>query len=62
MCGESRMHGAGRGKSLRLYQGLTYRYRVPVSRTAYPQVRTAYTQFLFKEAEELAQDAGGNFE
>lgn len=33
--------------------------RVPVSRTAYPQVRTAYTQFLFEEAEELAQDRGG---
>lgn len=30
--------------------------RVPVSRTAYPQVRTAYTHFLFEEAEELAQD------
>ncbi len=28
-------------------------HRVPVSRTAYPQVRTAYTQFLFAEAEEL---------
>lgn len=26
---------------------------VPVSRTAYPQVRTAYTQFLFEEAEKL---------
>ena len=33
--------------------------RVPVSRTAYPQVRTAFTQFLFEEAEELAQDKGG---
>ncbi len=31
-------------------------WRVPVSRAAYPQVRTAYTQFLFCEAEELAQD------
>ena len=28
--------------------------RVPVSRSAYTQVRTAYTQFLFSEAEELA--------
>ena len=28
--------------------------RVPVSRAAYTQVRTAYTQFLFSEAEELA--------
>ena len=35
--------------------------RVPVSRAAYPQVRTAYTQFLFSEAEELAQDRGGEF-
>jgi len=33
--------------------------RVPVARTAYPQVRTAYTKFLFEEAEELAQDRGG---
>lgn len=33
--------------------------RVPVARTAYPQVRTAYTQFLFSEAEDLAQDRGG---
>jgi len=33
--------------------------RVPVSRTAYPQVRTAYTQFLFSEAEDLAQSKGG---
>ncbi len=36
--------------------------RVPVSRTAYPQVRTAYTQFLFSEAEELAQDKRGDVE
>ncbi len=34
--------------------------RVPVSRTAYPQVRTAYTHFLFREAEEFAQDRGGH--
>ena len=33
--------------------------RVPVSRAAYSQVRTAYTQFLFSEAEELAQDRRG---
>lgn len=33
--------------------------RVPVARTAYPQVRTAYTQFLFKEVEEMVQDRGG---
>lgn len=31
---------------------------VPISRTAYPQVRTAYTRFLFEEAEELALDRG----
>lgn len=36
--------------------------RVPVSRSAYPQVRTAYTQFLFSEAEELAQDRRGGVE
>lgn len=36
--------------------------RVPVARTAYPQVRTAYTQFLFEEAEELARDRGGELE
>ena len=35
--------------------------RVPVARTAYPLVRTAYTQFLFEEAEELVQDRGGEF-
>lgn len=35
--------------------------RIPVSRSAYPQVRTAYTQFLFSEAVELAQDRGGYF-
>ena len=34
--------------------------RVPVSRKAYPQVRTAYTQFLFEEAEELSQGKGGH--
>jgi len=28
---------------------------VPVSRTSYPQVRTAYTHFLFEEAEDLSQ-------
>ena len=33
--------------------------RVPVSRAAYSQVRTAYTHFLFSEAEELAQDEKG---
>lgn len=33
--------------------------RLPVARTAYPQVRTAYTQFLFEEAEELAQESRG---
>jgi DNA-binding LytR/AlgR family response regulator len=33
--------------------------RVPVSRTAYSQVRTAYTQFLFEEADMPAQDMGG---
>jgi DNA-binding LytR/AlgR family response regulator len=32
----------------------TSQKRVPVSRAAYPQVRTAYTQFLFSEAENLA--------
>ena len=36
--------------------------RVPVARTAYPQVRTAYTQFLFEEAEELGQYRGGELE
>lgn len=36
--------------------------RVPVSRAAYPQVRTAYTQFLFYEAEELVQDGIGGVE
>ncbi len=35
---------------------------VPVSRAAYPQVRTAYTQYLFSEAEELAQDERGGVE
>ncbi len=35
---------------------------VPVSRAAYTQVRTAYTQFLFSEAEELAQDVRGGVE
>ena len=33
--------------------------RVPVARTAYPQVRTAYTQFLFEEAAELTAGRGG---
>lgn len=33
--------------------------RVPVARTAYPQVRTAYTQFLFEEADKAAQSRGG---
>ncbi|MDD2483605.1 MAG: LytTR family DNA-binding domain-containing protein [Eubacteriales bacterium] len=32
--------------------------RVPVARTTYPQVRTAYTQFLFEEAEELTTQRG----
>lgn len=32
--------------------------QVPVSRTEYPNVRTAYTHFLFVEAEGLAQDMG----
>ncbi len=32
---------------------------VPVSRAAYPQVRTAYTQFLFSEVAELEQDRRG---
>ncbi len=36
--------------------------RVPVSRAAYSQVRTAYTQFLFSEAEELEQDRRGGIE
>lgn len=36
--------------------------RVPVSRTAYPQVRTAYTHFLFSEAAELAQNGIGGVE
>ncbi len=36
--------------------------RVPVSRAAYPHVRTAYTQFLFSEAEELVQDRRGGVE
>ena len=36
--------------------------RLPVARTAYPQVRTAYTQFLFEEAEELGQNRGGELE
>lgn len=36
--------------------------RVPVSRAAYPQVRTAYTHFLFSEAEELAHDRRGGVE
>lgn len=35
---------------------------VPVARTAYPQVRTAYTHFLFEEAEELEQVRGGKLE
>ena len=26
MCGESRLHGVERGKTRRLYQGVTYRY------------------------------------
>ncbi|NMA65096.1 MAG: response regulator transcription factor [Clostridiaceae bacterium] len=33
--------------------------RVPVSRTAYSHVKTAYTHFLFAEAEEIAQDIKG---
>lgn len=36
--------------------------RVPVSRSSYTQVRTAYTQFLFSEAEGLAQDWKGGVE
>jgi DNA-binding LytR/AlgR family response regulator len=36
--------------------------RVPVSRMAYPHVRTAFTQILFAEAKELAQDRGGGVE
>lgn len=36
--------------------------RVPVARAAYPQVRTAYTKFLFEEAEDLLQDKGGELE
>ncbi len=36
--------------------------RVPVSRSVYPQVRMAYTQFLFSEAEELEQDRRGGIE
>lgn len=32
---------------------------VPVSRAAYPQVRTAYTQFLFSEAEDLVHNRRG---
>ncbi len=34
--------------------------RIPVARTAYPQVRTAYTQYLFEEADELTRSRGGN--
>ena len=33
--------------------------RVPVARTSYSQVRTAYTEFLFQEAERSAQGRGG---
>lgn len=33
--------------------------RVPVSRTVYLQARTAYTQFLFSEAEDLVHDKTG---
>ena len=36
--------------------------RVPVSRAAYPHVRTAYTKFLFSEAEEMEQDGRGGVE
>lgn len=32
---------------------------VPVSRAAYPKVRTAYTQFLFSEAEDSIRIVGG---
>lgn len=35
--------------------------QVPVSRTEYPKVRTAYTHFLFSEAEELAQGMGDSY-
>lgn len=33
--------------------------RVPISRAAYAQVRTAYTQFLFQEAEDLLPASAG---
>ena len=36
--------------------------RVPVSRAVNSHVRTAYTQFLFSEAEELTQDRRGGIE
>lgn len=32
---------------------------VPIARTVYTQIRTAYTQFLFKEADELTNNKGG---
>jgi DNA-binding LytR/AlgR family response regulator len=35
--------------------------RVPVSRSAYPRLRTAFTQFLFVETEELFKNEGGGF-
>jgi DNA-binding LytR/AlgR family response regulator len=37
-------------------------WHVPVSRAAYPHIRTAYTQFLFSEVEELAQNRIGGVE
>ena len=33
--------------------------KVPIARTVYTQIRTAYTQFLFKEADELTNNKGG---
>jgi len=33
--------------------------KVPIARTVYTQIRTAYTQFLFKEADELTNTKGG---
>ena len=32
--------------------------RIPVARAVYPQVRTAFTNFLFEEAEDFTQDEG----
>ena len=54
MCGESRMHGAERGKIRRLFQRITYRYLPPKARASSSSIFVPFTtQELFQGGEAL---------